>query len=121
LATGGSPRGIASGDFDGDGHIDVAFANNYSKTVTVHFGNGEGGSARTAHLRYRPRPIRRHCGRHQRRRRADLVVANGSNNNVSVLLGTGGGNFGPQRFFATAGDPAQSLLPTSPAMGASTS
>ncbi len=105
MATGGSPRGIASGDFDNDGHVDVAFANNYMRTITVHYGNGQGGSARTATFDSGRGPYGMASADLNGDSLLDLVVANGSNNNVSVLLGTASGNFATQRFFATGTDP----------------
>ncbi|MEY2477339.1 MAG: hypothetical protein QOG87_2654, partial [Actinomycetota bacterium] len=43
ITVGSQPRAIASGDFDGDGNLDLATANAGSDSVTPMFGNGLGG------------------------------------------------------------------------------
>lgn len=37
-----APEGIVTGDFDGDGHLDLVTANLFSNTITVLFGDGDG-------------------------------------------------------------------------------
>ena len=39
---GSYPIGIVTGDFNGDGKIDIAVANVYDSTVSILFGNGDG-------------------------------------------------------------------------------
>jgi hypothetical protein len=46
LATGGGP--FAVGDFDGDGHVDLAFANFTTNATEIYSGNGDGTFRRTA-------------------------------------------------------------------------
>jgi len=43
VAPGGEVFGIAAGDFDADGAIDLAFTNKFDDQVTVRFGDGDGG------------------------------------------------------------------------------
>src|SRR5947209_182469 len=40
---GSSPESVAVGDFNGDGHLDLAVANAYSGNVSVLLGNGADG------------------------------------------------------------------------------
>src|SRR3954466_9033926 len=42
-AAGAEPRSVALGDFNGDGKLDLAEANETSGTVAVLLGNGNGG------------------------------------------------------------------------------
>src|SRR6185295_4497299 len=39
--TGGNPYAVATGDFNGDGKLDLASANYFSKNVSVLLGNGD--------------------------------------------------------------------------------
>src|SRR5439155_10071580 len=41
-ATGGNPRSVVVGDFSGDGRLDLAALNNYTRNVSVLLGNGDG-------------------------------------------------------------------------------
>ena len=40
--TGAQPQGIAAGDFNGDGKLDLAVANEFENTVSILLGNGDG-------------------------------------------------------------------------------
>ena len=46
LAVGGAPRAVAVGDFNGDGRLDVATAQQLTDTVSVLLGHGDGTFAR---------------------------------------------------------------------------
>jgi len=37
-----APEAVVVGDFDGDGEVDVATADNLDETITIQFGNGDG-------------------------------------------------------------------------------
>src|SRR4051812_741129 len=45
VAVGNQPNFVTSGDFDSDGHLDLAVANYGSATVSVLRGDGQGGFA----------------------------------------------------------------------------
>lgn len=87
--------GIATGDFNRDGRLDMASANFTAGTVTVLLGNGLGsfvpasGSGFTAGTN----PSAIAAGDVNRDGRDDLVVANQGSNNVQVFLGDGTGGF----------------------------
>jgi hypothetical protein len=59
---GSFPRSVAIGDFDGDGHLDLAVANYGSANVSVLLGNGDGSfqTARNFPTGSGPRSVARH-------------------------------------------------------------
>jgi len=100
-ATGFSPLDITTGDFNGDGILDLAVANLYSETpeeepgtVTVLLGNGDGTFKATAispTTGFLPHSVR--VGDFNGDGKADLVTANEGDNSLTVLLGNGDGTF----------------------------
>lgn len=91
------PYAAAIGDFDSDGRADAAIADNRSARLFILLGNGDG----TFHATSAQPPIMG-VGSFQiiardmnRDGGLDLVVANRSSDNISVLLGTGTGVFAP--------------------------
>jgi hypothetical protein len=82
--------GLAVGDFDRDGALDVAKANVTDNSVTVHFGNGAGGfSGVTFTLSVGLNPAAITTLDYNRDGILDLAVANFSSNTVSLLQGSG--------------------------------
>ena len=93
---GNEPSDIAVADFDGDGHLDAVVTNQRSNTVTVLFNGGFNGQFDAARTRSYP------AGTAPTSVRAidlnvdglvDLVVTNGSESNLAVLLNLGNGVF----------------------------
>jgi hypothetical protein len=84
---------MAVGDFNGDGHLDLAVANSGGGNLTILIGNGHGalafGSSPSAGTT--PRSIV--VGDFDRDWTLDLAVANSGSNNVTILIGTGSGSF----------------------------
>ncbi|WP_018621515.1 FG-GAP-like repeat-containing protein [Spirosoma luteum] len=97
---GRSPRGIALGDFNGDGRADLAVTIGSSNTVSVLLGTGNGGFGAATNFGVDASPGSVAVGDFNGDGRSDLAATiRRSNNdplpdNVSVLLGDGSGGFG---------------------------
>ena len=88
---------VAVGDFNGDGHLDLAVANSYSGTVSILLGDGSGNftPAATPIVTVGHYPYSIAAGDLNGDGHVDLAVANFNDGTVSILLGDGTGNFTP--------------------------
>jgi hypothetical protein len=97
---GGYPTSVAVGDFDGDGHLDLALANDYpgSDRVDVLLGNGNGTfqAARSYGVGY---ALSVAVGDFNGDGHPDLAVAINRQDTVSMLLGKGDGTFQAARSY----------------------
>ena len=93
--TGASPAAIASGDFNGDGKVDLVTANYGANSVSVLLGNGNG--AFRAHVDYATgtQPSGVVVGDFNLDGKQDLAVINSGSNNLTLLFGNGDGTFQP--------------------------
>ncbi len=93
---GSLPSSIAVGDFNGDGHKDMAVANNGAGTVSILLGRGDGTFLRRVNYGVAQGAGAESIavGDFNRDGRRDLVVATGGVA-VSVLSGRGDGTFHP--------------------------
>ena len=95
INVGNNPSFVATGDFSGDGKLDLAVANLNDSSVSIMLGNGSGGFAQAAgsplSVGSQPRSIG--ISDFNADGRLDLAVANAGAGTVSVYLGTGGGGF----------------------------
>jgi hypothetical protein len=88
---------VITGDFNNDGNADLAATSDFDNTVIVLLGHGDGtftpanGSPIT--VGNFPQTVR--VGDFNNDGFQDLVVANGNDNTVSILLGNGDGTFTP--------------------------
>lgn len=90
------PRGIVSGNFNGDGIADLAIVNSGAlNSVTILVGNGLGGftQAGGSPIAVGTTPVALTVGDFNVDGRFDLAVANSVSNSVSILLGAGNGTF----------------------------
>ena len=92
---GTAPISVAAGDFNGDGHPDLAVANSGGGTVTVLLGDGNGGfkQAQGSPFPVGQFPHAVAVGDFNRDGNLDLAIANQVGNSVTVLLGNGTGGF----------------------------
>jgi hypothetical protein len=92
---GDGPCDVAIGDFDEDGHSDVAVALQYPRTdnLAVMLGNGDGTFAYVGSYTAGNQPRGFATEDFNGDGHVDLAVTNIGSNNVSVLLGNGDGTF----------------------------
>jgi hypothetical protein len=82
------PASVAVGDFNGDGHQDLAVSNFISKTVSIRLGDGHGGFSGTTDLPVGASPRSVAVGDFNGDAKPDLAAANHSGTTVTVLLNT---------------------------------
>jgi hypothetical protein len=93
LSVGSNPQSVATGDFNGDGKLDLVDANFFSNTVSVLLGDGTGNFTRASSPATGSFPVSVAIADFNGDGKLDLAVANQQGNTVSVLLGDGTGNF----------------------------
>jgi FG-GAP-like repeat len=106
ISVGSFPDAIVAGDFTGDGHLDLAVANEGSNTVSVLLGNGDGTFQPQVTYAVGNGPAAIVAGDFTGDGHLDLAVTNEGSNTVSVLLGNGDGTFQPQVTYAVGSVPS---------------
>ncbi|HEY1011402.1 MAG TPA: FG-GAP-like repeat-containing protein, partial [Herpetosiphonaceae bacterium] len=92
-ASGNNPRAVALGDLNRDGKLDAAVANRVDSKVTILLGQGNGsfvaasGSPHTVGSQ----PYTIAIGDLNRDGKLDVVTANASSSNITILYGSGSG------------------------------
>ncbi len=109
-AAGYDQDGIVAGDFNGDGHLDLAVANSGDNTVSVLMGNGDGTFQPQVTYRVGQAPQALVAGDFTGDGHLDLAVANSGDDTVSVLLGNGDGTFAPQKVTYAVGSSPDAIL-----------
>ncbi len=105
FATGANPVEQASGDFNGDGHADLAVVNQNANTISVMLGNGDGSFRPKTDYGTGTTPLSVATGDFNGDGKTDLAVANFGGKSVSVLLGNGDGTFQPRTDIALSTTP----------------
>jgi hypothetical protein len=101
--------GIAVGDFNGDGVLDLAVANSANGTVDLLLGNGD-GTFQPPQTTAMPCASSIASADLNSDGLLDLAVSNGCAGAVSVLLGNGDGTFQPPQPYAAGVNPALATL-----------
>ncbi|MBP9068214.1 MAG: T9SS type A sorting domain-containing protein [Bacteroidia bacterium] len=102
-----TPRGITSGDFNGDGKIDLAAANQDANNVSVLLGTGTGTFATIVNYGAGASAWGITSDDFNLDGKPDLAVANWSGSNISILLGTGTGSFAAALNFTLGYNPRE--------------
>jgi hypothetical protein len=106
LGVGAAPASVAVGDFNGDGVLDLAVANEFSGSVSVLLGLGGGTFAVERRFAVGSLPRSVAVGDFNSDGVLDLAVANSEfASGVSVLLGLGDGTFAAERRFGVGINP----------------
>lgn len=104
VTTGGNPYGVTAADFNGDGKLDLAVANNTSNVVSILIGNGDGSFQPGVDYATGTNPFAVTTGDFNGDGVIDLAVANfnaAGPGSVSILLGNGDGTFQPHVDYPT--------------------
>lgn len=91
--TAANPHAVATGDFNGDGRLDLVTANYEANNLSVLLNDGVGGFNAARHFAAGSNPRFVAVGDVNADRHLDLIVANYTGFDLSVLLGDGRGNF----------------------------
>lgn len=109
LVTGGGfdsgPLGVASGDFNGDRHLDVVVANQMEDTVTVFIGDGTGSFPEVRTFDSDALPTAARIGDVTGDGISDIVTSNEGSDTVVVLIGDGVGGIARRVSLDTGGFP----------------
>ena len=103
---GTNPSAIVSGDFNGDGKLDLAVANQDDSTVSVLLGNGDGTFQSPVLYRVNLAPSGMVVADINSDGLPDLVTSNLGSNDVTVLIGNGDGTFKAAVNFPVGNAPA---------------
>ncbi|HEX7139016.1 MAG TPA: FG-GAP-like repeat-containing protein, partial [Vicinamibacterales bacterium] len=104
-ASGSAPQSVVAGDFNRDGKLDIATANNTANTVSVALGQGDGTFQSAADYSAGSAPRAVKAADVNGDGRLDLIVADSSSNQVSVLLGNTDGTFQGATTYGTGTTP----------------
>lgn len=105
---GSSPISLDVGDFNNDGKQDLVVANFggfFSGTVSILFGNGNGGFGLPTTLRTRTQPAFVKVGNLNNDGNLDLVVVNFGSNSITTYFGNGNGTFSLSQNLSAPGGP----------------
>jgi hypothetical protein len=93
--TGVNPHSVVTGDFTGDGRLDLIVGNRSSMDLTILRGDGTGQFTRLPDVKVPGDPIVLGAGDFNEDARPDLAIVFASLHKVGIFLGDGRGGFAP--------------------------
>ena len=105
LPAGRSPLVLATGDFNNDGHPDLAIVNTGDNNVSILLGNGDGTFQPAVNYNVGGTPNAIVAGDFNADGNLDLAVVNNLDHTISILFGTGTGTFATQVTYPTGNNP----------------
>jgi DNA-binding beta-propeller fold protein YncE len=99
------PGSLIVGDFNNDGHADLAAANEGSGTISILLGNGDGTFQAGRSFGAGSGPGSIAAADFNGDGRTDIVAVNRAHGTISILLGNGDGSFAPPAPIAVGADP----------------
>ena len=109
FTTGTSPAGVATGDFNGDGNLDIVVANQAADTVSILLGDGKGGFAAHNDFATAPGPVALTTIDFDRDGKLDLAVACDTAGMIELFRGNGDGTFAAPVSLAAGNNPVAIL------------
>lgn len=89
----GKPSGLAIGDFDNDGNLDIAVASPETNDVTIFLGDGKGSFKEAERIPLGLRPASIAVGDFNGDGIPDMAITNYHSGEISMLIGNGDGTF----------------------------
>jgi len=105
FSVGSQPLSIVSGDFNGDGHLDLATSNGFSSSVSIMIGEGNGSFGTASNIIVGTTAYSIGTVDFNNDGDLDLVTSNSFGDNVSILIGNGDGTFGTASNFDVGNNP----------------
>ncbi|MBD1208970.1 MAG: VCBS repeat-containing protein, partial [Ignavibacteria bacterium] len=106
IAAGTNPMSITTGDFDGDGDVDLAAANGGSNNASIFLNTGTGAFAAAVNYPVGTNPYGITVGDFDNDGDIDLATANFNTANVSILLNNGNGTFAAAANYGAGTNPS---------------
>lgn len=106
VAGGPQGNGIVAADFNGDGKIDLAVANDIGNSVSIFLGNGDGTFQPHMDITNINQPEEIAVGDFNGDGKLDLAVIEAASDSTMILLGNGDGTFTPGTPLSTGKFPA---------------